>query len=95
MARITPDLEEKLAKLGPELLEQFEADCADIFSANAGARVLEVLCRLSHPLKTARREGPENTFAELGIKEVITLLWRRVGSKHQPPPTNNNHENET
>ena len=92
MARITPDLEEKLAKLGPELLEQFEADCADIFSANAGARVLEVLCRLSHPLTTARREGEQNTFTELGRKEVITLLWRRVDSKNRPHPTNDTNE---
>lgn len=83
MANSKP-LESRLASLPKSVQEQFAADCADIFSANAGQRVLQMLCKLTHPLTSPLRDSDRDTFAEIGRKEVTALLFRRVDDHAKP-----------
>lgn len=78
-------LEERLAAMPMPVQEQFHADCADIFSANAGERVLSVLLQLSGPYSSAFRSELAEMAAAVAEKEFIHLLWRRVGNNNQMP----------
>jgi hypothetical protein len=69
-------LEDLLSADSPSA-RSFWDDCTAIFSSGAGARVLERLCQLEHPLLSPLRAEPEATHVALGRKEVIALLWRR------------------
>ncbi len=55
-----------------EVRKQFAADCHEIFSTPAGARVLARLCMAQHPM--AHVDGM--TAHAHGNAEVVATLWR-------------------
>jgi hypothetical protein len=72
-----------------EVRRQFVADCREIFSSPAGARVLARLCLAQHPLGHIDGMTPHAH----GNAEVTATLWRygaATNSLPEPEPKPNN-----